>query len=380
MKKIKPTIEDWIDRLDTSETECAASFTEEDTEDESLQEFHRLVEDCNKVFARANAPQPDVNRAWAQFKSRQTVARPVYSKTLLWGGWIGAAACIVCIVLFQLFFAGEQIGQTTPSIMFTAVHESQRVTIADADGAVWELDNEQVGQSLKKQGITVGTNKADYRQVTHVKQQILTVPRGKDCYLVLSDGTEVWMNAESKLFYPSRFTGDERVVRLEGEAYFKVAKNKEHPFVVTTQDFKTRVLGTEFNVKSYANNRQHVTLVSGEIAVRLAQTTEEVKMLPGQDLSLSVDGRMTVQQVDTYHFTQWKEGYFYFDRAPLQEILYELGRWYNVDIEMNGSREALKYHLHYVADKHAPLAEALEKLNALQIIKATYEGNKIVLR
>ena len=186
---------------------------------------------------------------------------------------------------------------------------------------------------------------------------------------MLADGTEVWINAESRLHYPARFTGDTRTVRLEGEAYFKVARDEQHPFVVETAHLKTRVLGTEFNLQSYAGEASSVTLVTGRVAVQTDHSAEQISLMPGQELTLEADGTSpTLQNVDTYARTQWKEGYFYFDRASLEEILHGLGRWYNVDIELDCDPALLDYHLHYVANRHGTLAEALEKLNMPYIV------------
>lgn len=97
--------------------------------------------------------------------------------------------------------------------------------------------------------------------------QKLSTPRGMDFKVILSDGSEVWLNAESSLEFPSAFTSKERRVNLKGEAYFKVARNEQNPFIVTTDKMQVRVLGTEFNFRSYVSELSHVSLVSGSVEV-----------------------------------------------------------------------------------------------------------------
>ena len=373
MNKEEKDIDEALDWLD-GEPEAGRP------DDESLRELRRMADDCNRVFARREHDAPDADAAWRQFRdAHRTPRRRRLRRAALWGGWVGMAACLAALVWMAV--TRPDAPEREPVMMFTAVHETQGVTLSGEDGAVWELDDRQAGQALGRQGITADARVADYRQTEQTSMQTLSVPRGKDYHLVLADGTEVWVNAESRLHYPSRFTGDVRTVRLEGEAYFKVAHDERHPFVVETERLTTRVLGTEFNLQSYTGEDVSVTLVTGRVAVRTDGTGEQVSLLPGQELTLEADGASpTVQNVDTYARTQWKEGYFYFDRASLDEILHVLGRWYNVDIELDCDPSLLDYHLHYVANRHGTLAEALEKLNGLERVTVVQEGNRIVLK
>ena len=361
---------DWLDGAGTSGR----------PDDEDLHELRRMADDCNRVFARKAHDAPDVDAAWRQFRdTHRAPRRRRLRRAALWGGWAGMAACLAVLVWMAL--ARPEAEEHEPVLMFTAVHESQEVTLSAEDGAVWKLGDRQAGQALDEQGIAADERVADYRKTEQTSMQTLTVPRGKDYHLVLADGTEVWINAESRLHYPARFTGDTRTVRLEGEAYFKVARDEQHPFVVETAHLKTRVLGTEFNLQSYAGEASSVTLVTGRVAVQTDHSAEQISLMPGQELTLEADGTSpTLQNVDTYARTQWKEGYFYFDRASLEEILHGLGRWYNVDIELDCDPALLDYHLHYVANRHGTLAEALEKLNNLKRVTVVQEGNRIVLK
>ncbi len=367
--------DEWLDWLEDADT---AGDVGRPADEKELERLRQAVHDCNGVFARRLHAAPDTDRAWEDFR-RRTAGRHRRRRNgfLVWGGWTGMAACLA--VLLWVFFTRPQTdGQAV--LMFTAVHDERGVTLSADNGTVWELDKPQAAEALEEQGIRTDGRVADYREVERVEMQTLTVPRGKDFHLVLADGTEVWVNAESCLHYPSRFTGGERRVRVEGEAYFRVARDERHPFVVETTQFSTRVLGTEFNLQAYTDAPSHVTLVRGSVVVQDPDGREEVNLQPGQEFTLKPDGSSELHNVDPYARTQWKEGYFYFDHASLEEILRGLGRWYNVDIEVNADPELLDFHLHYVADRRGTLEEALKRLNGLQRLTAVLEGNRIVLR
>lgn len=198
----------------------------------------------------------------------------------------------------------------------------------------------------------------------------LTVPRGQTFKLILSDGTEVYMNADSRLIYPSKFTGKERNVYLDGEAYFQVAKDSAHPFIVNTHTLQTRVLGTEFNISSYKDSQTQITLISGSIEVRDPQKKRSARMIPGEQACLETDGNFGIQKVDVSSYVHWKEGYFYYDNVSLLDIMKDIGRWYNVSVVFNNA-EAMDYKLHFVADRKQDLQHALTLLNRMNKFNIT---------
>lgn len=177
------------------------------------------------------------------------------------------------------------------------------------------------------------------------------------------------------------FTKDSRKVILTGEAYFKVAHDKESPFVVETDKMKIRVLGTEFNFRNYTSEKTQVSLIDGSISILASDNSEsDIILKPGQGAYVEKDGHIHVlKEVDTYGITQWINGYFYFQNRPFIEILQDLGRWYNVGVVF----ENLQYiddKMHFSALRSASLAQALDNLNRLQKVHVVLEGNNIVIR
>lgn len=159
----------------------------------------------------------------------------------------------------------------------------------------------------------------------------LIIPRGGEYSLLLSDGTKVWLNAESRLRYPVAFATDLRKVWLEGEAYFEVAADSSSPFMVETALVDIKVLGTGFNVMAYnSEDRTEVTLVHGKVGVKTVQGNTLLK--PDEQLIFHrAGGGQEVKQVNVQTFISWKEGILAFDAMPLCELAERLSRWYNID-------------------------------------------------
>lgn len=162
---------------------------------------------------------------------------------------------------------------------------------------------------------------------------ILSTPRGGQYQITLSDGTKVWLNADSKLIYPHQFGKDARNVELEGEAYFEVAHQAKSPFVITTSREKIEVLGTHFNVNSYsADQSSTVALLEGKVKVSLEDNVSKI-LHPGQQSVVS-DGNMEVQTVNVEEIVAWKNGEFMFNNESLERIMLKLSRWYDLDISV----------------------------------------------
>lgn len=178
----------------------------------------------------------------------------------------------------------------------------------------------------------------------------LATPRGGQYRVVLADGTKVWLNSTSSLRFPERFSTGQRVVELSGEAYFEVAHDQQHPFVVKTADMDVKVLGTSFNVMAYPNEPQHrTTLIEG--SVRLSGRMQDAHSEGGQELRAGVQdgllrpgeqggfdkGVLHIGSADTESAMAWKEGKFRFTNADIQTIMRQVARWYDVEVEYKGA-------------------------------------------
>ncbi|MGN6493201.1 MAG: FecR family protein [Agriterribacter sp.] len=173
----------------------------------------------------------------------------------------------------------------------------------------------------------------------------IALPRGsRPLQLVLSDGTVTWLNAASAITYPTNFTGQERQVKIEGEAYFEVAHDKNKPFIVQTGVSRVQVLGTHFNVKAYADESStDVTLIEGSVRVeRAGQENAAVLLQPGQQ-ALVGESIQLVKEADLKAAVAWKNGYFSLKGADLYSIMRQVARWYDVEVFYEGTFSDQKF-------------------------------------
>jgi len=215
-----------------------------------------------------------------------------------------------------------------------------RARLTLADGRQINLSETQSGIVVDNERIVYseGTEKLVGLEVDEAIPLELSVPRGGTYQITLADGTQVWLNAASKLTYPSRFDSKERIVSLEGEAYFAVTKGKlrEWPFKVMVEGQTVEVFGTEFNVSAYPEDPARTTLVEGSVAVTNLHSKAVNRISPGQQAVVS-GARSEVKAVDVQKYTAWKDGLFYFKHTPFNELIQEIARWYDVEVVYENS-------------------------------------------
>lgn len=168
----------------------------------------------------------------------------------------------------------------------------------------------------------------------------IKTPNGGQYQVILPDNTHVWLNAASSIKFPTAFIGNSREVIITGEAYFEVAKNKSKPFRVKTADQTVEVLGTHFNVNSYADEPSTVTtLAEGSIRVNLSSSgnnfSHAMTIAPGQQTT-TTKNNITIGTADLESALAWKNNQIYFKQASIQTIMRQVARWYNIDVEYIG--------------------------------------------
>lgn len=217
------------------------------------------------------------------------------------------------------------------------------------------------------------------RQQTARLDNIVWVPQGGEYHLTLSDGTEVWLNAETKLKFPTRFSGDKRIVELSGEAYFEVTHNASKPFIIRTDDINVKVLGTSFGVRSYQEeNSIFTTLVSGSVEVQ--GTQKNVRLTPSHQAIFDKSTRnLAIKQVDTELYTGWKDGKMLYDNCPLEEILRDLKRWYSFEVFYSNSQvKQIPFTLNI--RKHEKIDGVLELMQKTGRVDFDIKGNTIIVK
>ena len=181
-----------------------------------------------------------------------------------------------------------------------------------------------------------------YSRYENMQPQMLTfaTERGEVASVVLPDKTTVWLNSNSVINYPAEFSRRTREVYLEGEAYFDVTKDEKHPFIVKTQNYQIKVLGTEFDVNAYSDSASgfYTTLVSGSVEMTMTDGNSHrpTVLLPGQRLSYNAENdKVSVSYVDTESLTSWRTGRITFCHAPLKEVLMMIGNTFGVRFVIN---------------------------------------------
>ena len=204
----------------------------------------------------------------------------------------------------------------------------------------------------------------------------LIVPKGGEYSLELPDGTVVWVNSESSLRFPEKFTSNRREVFLEGEAYFEVKKDENRPFYVHTEAGKVRVLGTAFNVCAYSNDRfWQTTLVEGSVMIN--QEEKEVLLKPNEQYQIDVrTGKAGLREVLPELYTSWRDGKFYFKAYTFEELVEKLERWY--DFKMFYMNEEIKTRrFSGVVNKYQPLEEMFKFLQMTSDVQFNVKGNVV---
>lgn len=183
----------------------------------------------------------------------------------------------------------------------------------------------------------VGLSVFFYATSNTVENKQFAVKLGEHAQIKLSDGTKIWLNAGSVLKYPKEFKGDTREVYLSGEAFFDVAKDKKHPFIIHTNKMDTRVLGTSFNVQAYPDQTtQEVSVATGRVNVKSTVTDENVYVTPGQKVIFKSQNNklQAFKDVPLNTISLWRKNIMVFEETPLSEVVATINRNYNVAIEV----------------------------------------------
>lgn len=293
-------------------------------------------------------PLVDVENGWQGISSKMQVL-PKTVRLNPMRRYLAYAASVVLVAGLGWFALSqnEKLDKSRSTAIKNDV-DKHKATLILENGTAIALDNKT------KQKITDGTAvlsdsaRAISYQSANAGVNVyhtLVVPRGGEYKLVMSDGTEVWLNSETRLRYPAVLnpTG-ERMVYLEGgEAYFKVTKNKYAPFMVNLNGMQVEVLGTSFNVNSF-NQKISTTLVEGSIKVN-RKGKVALFQVPGEQSIFDPQTQdITKSEVDVYPFTSWKDGWLVFNDNSLDEVLDQIGRWYDYNVSFESPElKALRF-------------------------------------
>lgn len=313
---------------------------------------------CRMAMALDDAPA-DVEARLQAFHRRKR-------RLTAWLWTAAAAACVAAIVAIAL------TRQTAPNldsspIAYTEVRDLKGVTIVGQKGR----------ETVKRLTEPVRSRVFDVMGESP-SDVVLTaaVPTGSSYEMLLADGTRVLMHSNSRLVFPSRFTGPKREVRLDGEAYFVVAHDAAKPFVVHGGKVNAVVTGTEFYMKSYGKAGDNVALVNGKLKVKCGGA--EMDIAPGQRAEADGEGSLTVRSVDTRPLEYWRDGYLFYDHASLRDIIESIAADNAYFVEYN-TTAPLDRELHFVADRTAGIGPVLRALGGITGVSIHVAGRRMVV-
>lgn len=214
------------------------------------------------------------------------------------------------------------------------------------------------------------------KQTAEVAMQEIFVPKGQVNQVFLADGTRIWINSETKLITPSVFATNERVVKLNGEAFFEVAKDKKRPFRVEVNGQQIEVLGTSFNVRAYDNSNEiETTLETGQIQLHIGRQT--ILLKPGeQSLFNKTEKQLVISKVNPETFSSWKDGRYEFQNEDLLEVFKVVEHWY--DVEITADENYFRgMHFSGVIKRNKDAKHFLELLNLTVPIRYEMKTDKI---
>jgi transmembrane sensor len=295
--------------------------------------------------------------------------------------WAAAAVLLIAFTATFLFINNDSKDYFTAksNVDTLIVPGSNQAVLTLADGSEITLNNNEKGTLSNKNGVIITKNEdglLTYKVTDEALASInsITTPRGGQYQLILSDGTKVWINADTKITFPTKFDGKERNVSVIGEAYFEVAKNKHKPFKVHTQNQIVEVLGTHFNINSYGEDDvAKTTLLEGSVKVSLLKAGVDKILVPGEAAHILKNTKeIQVLEVDT----AWKNGYFRFDNIDMRSLMSQVSRWYNVDVEYKGD---VPTDLFSGKLKRSDNIHEIIRILELNNINIGIEGRKIII-
>lgn len=317
---------------------------------------------------QTTAPDDLENRLDSIWQSLPVHQEPVEKRlptARFFGTWISVAASILVICSLGIYWMYKpeknrpMARRTAPSTEIAPGENRALLTLADGSSIV--LNDAKTGELARQDNATIRKTKEGQivldlqrssasttpTNETSTRYNVLSTPRAGQYQVKLPDGTNVWLNAISTLRFPTVFSDAERRVEVTGEAYFEVAKqtrgNRKIPFRVVVGQQTIDVLGTSFNVNSYRDEDfVKTTLLEGRIQLRLPDAAaKNVVLRPGQQAQLRTTTSSSTQpfqirEVDAEGVVSWKNGYFRFDNTSLPELMRQIARWYDVEVEYAG--------------------------------------------
>ena len=332
----------WVAELPERQ-ELFASLTQSAPLEEQLRQYmdyeeERLLDRLNRL--RQDGVPPDARVLYTRTRRRRWIlaAAALFFVIGVGGYWFSLHKPISTARVQQPVLPKMDVAPGGNKAILTLAGGRQIVLDSAANGLLAEQGNALV-KKLADGRLAYSATDKESAVITY---NVLSTPRGGQYNVLLPDGTQVWLNAASSITYPTAFSGTERRVTISGEAYFDVTTDPGKPFLVQVNGLEVRVLGTQFNINAYADEPGiQATLLKGSVLV--SGPGHRVKLQPGQQAQ-AINGTLSVlPSPDLEQVMAWKNGLFKFNGTPITEIMRQVQRWYDVDIEYHGQVQQLTF-------------------------------------
>jgi len=344
------------------------SFNKEKHIDKRLEEYYAI----------------DIEDKWNKFypRIRKENRIKIYTRVFL-----RAAAVVLPLFLVYLFSTkftndtGQQMAEVeivpgTPKAVLT-LSDGSKINLQESTAdTVYDVGNE-----IKSTGEFLTYSQTENTKISSdVELNMIEVPRGGEFHVELNDGTKVWLNSETTIKYQVPFGSRNREIELSGEAYFEVAHDKEHPFIIKHANGSVTALGTSFNVRVYKDETYvATTLAEGKVVVKNNEH-ENIILIPGRQAYFNkTDQSVTIKQVDVVRFLMWKNGAFMFIDDRLENIISDLSRWYDFDVDYE-SDDIKDIHFTFYLNKDIGFTKILELLSKTERVQFDISEKHVLVR
>ncbi|MCD0486987.1 FecR domain-containing protein [Pedobacter sp. MC2016-14] len=341
--------------------------------DERLQPSERELREVeNEMMLALGLSSPKVYKLWTK---------------------VAAAAVVLVFLSISFYYMRSELRQDSIVQVAPIIRPGgNKAVLILSNGKRIDLESAKSGELAKSGNVIIKKSKdgqvvydlssagAGYDPGNQVNA--IETPRSGTYQIKLPDGSSVWLNAASRLIFPTGFTGKDRTVRLSGEAYFEIAKDKSKPFKVISGGQTIEVLGTHFNVNHYKDEPDiKTTLLEGSVKLTsrtsMGQRPGSTILAPGEQAQLQPSGDIKVVNIDTEQVIAWKNGVFNFKRADLKTVMRQISRWYDVEVEYQEEMPEISFTGKIY--RNVNLQEALKSISYLDV-NFSVKGKKVFVK
>jgi len=340
--------------------------------------FREMQQVLNSDRAHTFFYNIDENKAWDKVDSQMTGVRPINSQRIGFIKWLSVAALLCVAIAAFYYWSSESINNILVAkkskknpVVELQMANGRRIDLSDTSKRLIDIPSAHLKKGAKGLSYQLSNNKTQ-------EWSTLVIPPKLNYQIILSDGTQVWLNSASNLRFPFAFVGATREVYLNGEAFFKVAKNAVHPFIVHTGQTDVKVLGTQFNVNTYKTNIITTSLVEGSVST-YGKNNQKLLLHPGYQAVYAPAAGFLTQPFDADIELAWMHDMYYFHDTKLHDISEVLLRWFDVKVVFDDPAKADE-SFSGVIQKNRPIEVFIQNIKESAGVKTLFKDGVLHIK